>query len=168
MKKQIRQGVFETNSSSMHALVFKTKYKEDGDIKELGLPTVVDFSLNKYIETDELDTSENRIMFLYNMVMCYGEKPDVITFLSVLDELGIKYILPKDGTEHQYCPSCDEIAELILTSRTKLIQFICAYDVCYSTICDDCCSEEDVDKWFDEMLEKKNEEGAIYLRGEDR
>ena len=173
MKKQIRTGMFETNSSSMHALVFHTHY---GYIKEgstyyedlpsnVELPKKVYFEDKTYIEDDALKTIEGRLQIIFNYLTYYEYGKKLVNFLGILNDIGIAYELPNttDCWGCSDCPIHEHLLEEIVDNKGKLLAFIYAYDVWYDTFCDEDCDDEQIDRWDDEVAKRANEPGAVYM-----
>ena len=74
MKMQIRQGVFETNSSSIHAICIS----KDHDISKLELPFLVKFMRDEFgRENDKLSDTYKKASYLYESILgIYKNKAD--------------------------------------------------------------------------------------------
>ena len=177
MKKQIRCNTFETNSSSMHALVFKTHYGyvEEGSTYYEDLPTNVKlpkkivFEDLHYIDEEELQTIDGRLQTIFNYITYYEYGRKLVNFLGILNDIGIEYELP-NTTDCWGCsdgPIHEDLMEEIVNNKGKLIAFIYAYDVWYDTFCDEDCDSDEIDDWDNEVAEKANQPGAIYMFCDD-
>ena len=172
MKQQIRQGVFETNSSTQHALVIrcddKTRTIADGIPANVKVPEKIQLRTMSYGDIDNLPltTVENRILYLYN-VMCSNnaEKEDLINFLSRIGRLGINYEIAETEDYVYYDFPCDMIED-IMKSEETFVAFIFARDVFYDTYADDCGSWEEQCEWEDtiEKFIKESKNDVIELR----
>ena len=172
MKKQIRLNVFETNSSTQHALVIRCKNKHrtiaDGIPEGVKLPDKIQLYTMSYGEIDNLPltTVENRILYLYN-VMCSNNayKEDLINFLSRIGRLGINYELSEIKDYVYYDLPCDIIENIMKDERT-FVAFIFATDIFYDTYADDCGSWEQQCEWEDtiDKFVKESKNDVIELR----
>lgn len=123
IRKQIRTGTFETNSSSMHSLVILDKKSK---LSPSNLPVSSDGILK--IETGEfgwgyemLETQLEKTEYLFTLLCCYEgiesqeDLEDNMTYIEWVEKLekyaGIKKVLITnfDGyVDHQSCCSPDE------------------------------------------------------------
>ena len=124
VKKQIRSGTFETNSSSMHSLVIENKKSKKLSLSDL--PVSSDGILK--ITTGEygwgysiLESQIEKLEYLFTLLCCYEgiesqeDLEDNMTYIEWIDELakyaGIKKVVVTnfDGyVDHQSCCSPDE------------------------------------------------------------
>jgi hypothetical protein len=173
MKKQIRLNVFETNSSTQHALVIRCKSKHmsiaDGIPEGVKLPEKVKLYAMTWGDIDniKLTTIENRILYLYNILLtCNVPKHELITFLSKLNELGINYELTPYDDDVYFGDFSDGILEEIIHKNENLMAFLFADDIFYDTYADDCGSWEQQCEWEDTISEfiKESKNDVIELR----
>ena len=172
MKRNIRQGTFETNSSTQHALVIRCDNKHrtiaDGIPDWVKLPEKIQLYTMPYCDIDNmpLTTVENRILYLYN-VMCSGnaEKQDLINFLSRIGRLGINYELV-ETEDYVYCDFSYGMVEDIMKHEETFVAFIFAKDIFYDTYADDCGSWEQQCEWEDtiDKFIKESKNDVIELR----
>lgn len=91
MKKQIRRGVFETNSSSTHAICIATE-----DV--LNIPKEISFKFGEYgWECETRKTMQDRANYLYTAIGYvandFDELKDYLTFIfNTLTKHGVEYI----------------------------------------------------------------------------
>lgn len=91
MKKQIRSGVFETNSSSVHAICIST-----GGV--LNIPEKINFYGGSYgWEYETLDTVNEKASYLYSCIASSVNSFDTLQqyirfIVETLKEVGVKYI----------------------------------------------------------------------------
>lgn len=77
MKKQIRQGVFETNSSSIHAIAIATDTKYP-------LPDIIEFRFGDFgWEFDKLTSRKERANYLYTC-LAYVDKDKLKEYLQFI------------------------------------------------------------------------------------
>ena len=173
MKRNIRQGTFETNSSTQHALVIRCKNKHmsmaDGIPEDVKLPEKVKLYAMTWGDIDniKLTTIENRILYLYNILLTWNApKHELITFLSKLNELGINYELTPYDDDVYFDDFSDDILEEIIHKNENLMAFLFADDIFYDTYADDCGSWEQQCKWEDTISEfiKESKNDVIELR----
>ena len=172
MKRQVRQGTFETNSSTQHALVIRCDNKHrtiaDGIPDGVKIPEKIKLYALDYVDIDnlKLTTVENRVLFLYNMMLSYrAEKSDLINFLSRLTKLGINYELHEFDGDVYYNMS-DDILDDIMNHEETFIAFIFAKDIFYDTYADDYGSWEQQCEWEDtiDKFIKESKNDVIELR----
>ena len=173
MKRQIRLNVFETNSSTQHALVIRCADKnrsiKDGIPEGVKLPEKVQLYAMSWGDIDDikLTTIENRILYLYNILLTWDiPKYDLITFLSKLSQLGINYELSAYDDDVYYKGISHDILEEILHKNENLMAFLFADDVFYDTYADDCGSWEQQCAWEDTIsaFVKESKHDVIELR----
>lgn len=130
VKKQIRSGTFETNSSSMHSLVITDKKSK---LSPSDLPASSDRILK--ITTGEygwgyemLETQIEKLEYLFTLLCCYEgiesqeDLEDNITYIEWLEDLekyaGIKKVLITDFGGYVDHQSCCDPHEFLGTYRT--------------------------------------------------
>lgn len=147
----IRKNVFETNSSSTHAISFITDYKLDE------LPHYVSFHLGSFGWESRY---ANALDYLYTAIVNYydhDEAEEKINHLKqLLDEHNIKYkfypefdkIDPRDGEEY-YIDHASELGEFLeaMENDTNLLRFIASGEV-YTT--NDNCDHDDINDPYNE------------------
>ena len=172
MKRQIRLNVFETNSSTQHALVIRCADKnrsiKDGIPDGVKLPDKVHLYAMSYSDIDniKLTTIENRILYLYNVLLAWDvPKCELVTFLSKLNQLGINYELSAYDDDVYYDGFSDDIRDEILHKNENLMAFLFAEDVFYDTYADDCGSWEEQCAWEDTISKfvKESKHDVIEL-----
>ena len=100
MKRQIRQGVFETNSSSTHAICIS----KDHDTSKLKLPNSVSFDHGKFgWECRELKHTYEKASYLYEAILGTYYENGSEEKLDHLEE-----ILNKHGIECDFEPTSGE------------------------------------------------------------
>lgn len=172
MKRQIRLNIFETNSSTQHALVIRYSNNGmrivDGIPDNIELPDKIRLYSVSWEEFDnmKLTTIENRILYLYNILLG-GDVPkyELITFLSKLNQLGINYELYALN-DYVYNNFPTGILEDILHKNENLMAFLFADDVFYDSYADDCGSWEQQCAWENTVnsFVKESEHDVIVLR----
>lgn len=84
MKKQIRKGVFETNSSSTHSICIAKNV-------ELAIPQSLHFEFGEFgWERDMLYSVGEKASYLYTGLMANGRKDDFDKILSILKDKGVE------------------------------------------------------------------------------
>ena len=173
MKQQVRLNVFETNSSTQHALVIRCNDKnrsiKDGIPDGVKLPDKVCLYAMSWdnIDNMKLTTIENRILSLYNILLTWNmPKYDLITFLSKLNQLGINYELSAYDDDVYYDGFSNDIIEEIIHKNENLMAFLFADDIFYDTYADDCGSWEQQCAWEDTITSfvKESKHDVIELR----
>ena len=173
MKQQIRLNVFETNSSTQHALVIRCADKnrsiKDGIPEGVKLPEKVQlYAMSRgNIDDIKLTTIENRILYLYNLLLACGvPKYELVTFLSKLNQLGINYELSAYDYDVYYDSFSDDIRNEILHKNENLMAFLFAEDIFYDTYADDCGSWEQQCAWENTVsaFVKESKHDVIELR----
>lgn len=171
MKQQIRLNVFETNSSTQHALVIRCDDKhrtiKDGVPEGVKLPEKVRLYPVTWQELDKIkmNTIDGRLLFLYNMILAaWCDKSDLVCFLSRLQQLGINYEL-SEFNENVYHTVSEDIVEKIMHDKEIFTAFVFANDVFYDTYADDCGSWEQQEKWLDtiDTFVKESKQEVIHL-----
>lgn len=115
----IRNGMFETNSSSVHSICISKKPVDDVRGRKLN------FYLGEYHwEHESVDTKD----YLYTAIMCQGEREELLDKLKfILDKHGVNYTFEpakiktwtsESGRVHSYCENggidhSDETIEFI-------------------------------------------------------
>lgn len=147
----IRKNVFETNSSSTHAISFITEF-------DLGkLPHYVSFHLDSFGWESRY---VNRLDYLYTAIVVYydhDEAEEKINHLKqLMDEHDIEYkfypefdkINPRDG-EGYYIDHASDLGEFLeaMENDTNLLRFLASGEV-YTT--NDNCDHDDVDDPYNE------------------
>lgn len=173
MKKQIRAGVFETNSSTQHALVIKSQYRErkleEGVPEGYQLPENV---LLKVMSDNELDdmpltTFENRLLYLYNAMYSWEVYKDtLVRFIAYLNKLGINYELCDDDMGTPPEPMAGDIVRDIMDKAhtERFMAFLFADDIFYDSFADDEVYDiSEYDEWDDKIAAFINGEEVIYL-----
>ena len=176
MKRQIRNGVFETNSSTQHALVIKSQYRNrqiaDGIPEGVTLPEKVQlYSMySKYAQRKNtgLTKIENRINYLFNAMMDWQvDKSYLIRFLSYLSKLGINYELcdlDPDASYYNMLPE-DFVEEIMSPNHEdNFLAFIFADDIFYDSYADDCGSWEQQCEWEDTVSKFATGDDTISFR----
>ena len=173
MKQQIRLNVFETNSSTQHALVIRCADKnrsiKDGIPEGVKLPEKVQlYAMSRgNIDDIKLTTIENRILYLYNLLLACGvPKYELVTFLSKLNQLGINYELSAYDYDVYYDSFSDDIRNEIIHKNENLMAFLFAEDIFYDTYADDCGSWEQQCAWENTVsaFVKESKHDVIELR----
>ena len=84
MKKQIRQGVFETNSSSTHSICIAKD-------AELSIPKSVNFKFGEFgWECDTLQSIQKKADYLYTGLIANDRQEDVDKIVQFLENKGIE------------------------------------------------------------------------------
>ena len=91
MKRQIRQGVFETNSSSTHSICIATDTEYD-------IPTNIDFGFGDFgWEVDKLNSRRERANYLYTCLAYVEDTEEIKKYLKFIADT-----LHKHGVEEVY------------------------------------------------------------------
>jgi hypothetical protein len=100
MKKQIRQGVFETNSSSTHSICIA----KDAD---LIIPQSLHFKFGEFAwQHNTLRSTEQKASYIYTGLIDTNRQKDVNKIISILNQKGIKVTAEKPIYEvHRYTES---------------------------------------------------------------
>jgi hypothetical protein len=102
--KQIRQNVFETNSSSTHSICIANDTK-------LIIPKTLEFRFGEFgWESDTLNSIEDKASYLYTGLMDNNRKEDIDKIIKILEDLEINIIVEKPIYEtNQYTNSDGKI-----------------------------------------------------------
>jgi len=122
MKRQIRKGVFETNSSSTHAICIT---KND----------ILDNKSNKvYFELGEfgwefatLDTILEKASYLYTSIIIRDSITELDTLKKLLNDNSIEYELEDTSHDNYYIDhqsQTDNFVEDVLSDASKLLRFL--------------------------------------------
>lgn len=158
MKRQIRLNVFETNSSTQHALVIKSKYRnrtlEDGIPDGITFPEKLKlYQLNwATMDSLKLNTLENRILWLYNVALAdsWDNIENLIHFFVCLQKLGVNYeLFDISDNVNFYTLIPTKFIKEILGNDEHFIAFLFLDDILYDTYADDCGSWEEQCEWED-------------------
>lgn len=136
MLKQIRQSVFETNSSSVHSLVYRSpKYSDFHDYLyehgELGQITIGEFGYYSDSEENEYAIPEERINWLVGTLLNNNDvecRWYLLKLMENLRKLGAEIKLTESFSKEElsyYYPWFDkELIEDIFSSESKFLTFI--------------------------------------------
>lgn len=134
MKRQIRRNVFETNSSSTHAICISNKSVAKEDI-----PTFVKFNHGKFgWEFEENDSISDRAAYLYQAIceVCYYDDKTKSEYMdslrSALSKYGVtcefdSYDKDDDSWEVGYIDHGSETREFVdsvMNSDERLIRYL--------------------------------------------
>ena len=147
---QIRKGMFETNSSSTHAIILTNKKVEPG--------LAVDFAIGEFgWEFKKYATTEEKASYLYTMA-CECEGHDVYQhFYKILTKYGVKCTCSKPavfgewGLEHGYVDhawddDAKTFVQRMLTHEKALIKFLFS-DESFVVTGNDNCDEAQYAWW---------------------
>jgi hypothetical protein len=122
MKKQIRKGVFETNSSSTHSICIAK------DV-ELDIPKTLQFKFGEFgWEEDTLSSTFEKASYLFTGLMGNNRNSDFDNIVETLKEKGIEvsYETAIDGcdgyVDHSY--ELTDFLNAICSSEKKLFDFL--------------------------------------------
>ena len=123
--KQVRNGVFETNSSSVHSICIQKD-------KNITLPNSIYFHTGEYgWEFDCVDTAS----YLYTLILNSGDKEEKLnTLKNILDKHSISYTFeePKTGyVDHGY--EAREFVDAVLNDEDLLLRCLFGTDSCVYT-----------------------------------
>lgn len=93
MKRQVRRGIFETNSSSTHAIcIAKGEYRHNSF-------SHIDFEIGKFgWENDEYDSLYNKASYLITAILSFDKdeaNENLQKLKDILDSNNIEYTLPE-------------------------------------------------------------------------
>lgn len=130
MSTKIRQGVFETNSSSTHSICIAKDAK-------LSIPKSLHFDFGEFgWEYDTLDSVEQKASYLYTGLYHNRREADAKKIVEMLTEKGIKIFVEEPtyrgdiGSQYfdsGYVDHGDELNEFlddICTDENKLLRFL--------------------------------------------
>lgn len=181
MKTQIRQGVFETNSSSTHAISVAEFFPEDWNIS-YKVPEKIHFALDQEFgwEIETYDDTESKAAYLWllicDMYNSYNDLDDLKSIAkhieTVLINAGVKEVTfdmgsykeswRNDGSlyleypgyiDHSY--DAYEFAKVLIANDDMLLSYLLDSDSCVATGNDNC---------DEEVFENKNAKW-IYRKG---
>lgn len=161
---QIRKGMFETNSSSTHAIILASENVKIDDLS-------VDFAIGEFgWEFEKYTTTDQKASYLYTMA-CYCEGRDVYQdFYKILTKYHIKCTcsrpaeFDKWGLNGYVDHGCDDDAKLfvqrMLTHEKALIRFLFNEGSFVVTGNDNCDDEES--EWFDQQQDVSYKHETFY------
>ncbi len=171
MKRQIRKGVFETNSSSTHAICITRK-----DVGTSNLPNHITFTHGEFGgEFDVHEDTWNKASYLYQAIcdLCYGDdnqkKKMLNTLETLLKEYGIECEFEPDKDEEygdgyiDHGSETEEFVNAVLADCDKLIKFLFG-DSFIVTGNDN--SDEYSDYMYTQIGEEKTEWGSFPRYGD--
>ena len=95
MKRQIRQNVFETNSSSTHSICISKN-------AELTIPKTLHFAFGEFgWECDTLDCIAEKASYLYTGLIANNRHNDMEEIVTTLESKGIEIIVEKPIYENR-------------------------------------------------------------------
>ena len=182
MKTQVRQGVFETNSSSTHAISVASFYPEDWNIS-YKVPEKVHFALDKEFgwEFETYEDTYSKAAYLW-LIICdmYSDIKDIDKLKAakahieeVLTNAGVKEVTfdmgsykeswRNDGSlylkysgyiDHSY--EAFEFAKILLEKDDMLLSYLLDSDSCVATGNDNCDEEVFESKYAKWVYRKGN------------
>lgn len=126
MTKNIRQGVFETNSSSTHSICISKDTKPE-------LPESLDFRFGEYgWEVDTLSSIEEKASYLYTGLMSNERKEDIEKIKNLLSAKGVSCKFQEPDTKGGYFSSGyvdhgDELGEFldeVVSNEDSLLSYL--------------------------------------------
>ena len=129
MKKKVRQGVWETNSSSTHSICIAKDVQPE-------LPKSIHFEFGEFgWEIDTLDSIANKASYLYTGLYGNERKEDVAKMIQILQGKGIEVTkedaLFAEGEKYArnsgYVDHCDELGaflDAVMADEKALINFL--------------------------------------------
>lgn len=124
--RQVRNGVFETNSSSVHSICIQKD-------KNITLPNNIYFGIGEYgWEFDCVDTAS----YLYTLILNSEDKEEKLnTLKSVLDKYNISYTFEEPQytgyVDHSY--EAVDFVEAVLNDEDLLLRCLFGTDSCVYT-----------------------------------
>lgn len=142
--RQIRSGVFETNSSSVHSICIQKD-------KNITLPNSVYFGTGEYgWEFDCVDTAS----YLYTLILNSEDKEEKLnTLKSVLDKYNISYTFeePKWGyVDHSY--EAVDFVDAVLNDEDLLLRCLFGTSSCVYTGNDNSAEQDNMCYCADETI----------------
>lgn len=142
--RQIRRGVFETNSSSVHSICIQKD-------KNITLPNSVYFGIGEYgWEFDCVDTAS----YLYTLILNSEDKEEKLnTLKSVLDKYNISYTFekPKWGyVDHSY--EAVDFVDAVLNDEDLLLRCLFGTSSCVYTGNDNSAEQDNMCYCADETI----------------
>lgn len=125
MKRQIRTGVFETNSSSVHALCIAKK-----PVSQKDYPDHIDFCFGEFgWNMNDYDNMQDRADYLYTAIQMFDDCNTMIRHLSeVLGARGISFTFApyhsKEGGRIDHCECVEGFVRSLMEDDDKLIRFL--------------------------------------------
>lgn len=183
MKTQIRQGVFETNSSSTHAISVASFYPEDWNVS-YKVPEKVHFALDQEFgwEIETYDDLDSKATYLW-LIICdmYYDIKDLDNLKAarahieeVLTNAGVKEVTfdmgsykescwKNDGSMYldypgyiDHCHDAHEFAKYLLENDEMLLAYLLDSDSCVATGNDNCDEEVFESKYAKWVYRKGN------------
>lgn len=129
----IRKSTWETNSSSVHAIVIKK------NSPSLCYPEEIVFKCDDFgWEFDTFCDPNSKASYLYTMLHCLSDvniQDDVDFIKDTLEEVGIKASFVEEGSDCCYIDHPEDLQSLyesIFTKRNK--DLLLSYLLCYSSV----------------------------------
>ena len=121
MKRQIRKGTFETNSSSLHALCIS-----ENSYYPTNLPDVIYFGRGEYAwDFGILESTEEKASYLYEAILRYDCREEMLKRLeTILSDYRIQCLFDDSGAGHIKCCSVRFVKELLCEQPGKLIIYL--------------------------------------------
>ena len=151
---QIRNGVFETNSSSTHSIVLADKNVEPG--------LFVDFAMGEFgWGFDKLATTDEKASYLYTAACClynrdvYQDLYEVLVKYGVECTCSVPCVKSKDGWIDNgwvnHVDGTEEFVERVMNHEHALIRYLFSDQSFVVTGNDNC--DEDQYKWMEEQID---------------
>lgn len=138
--RQIRRGVFESNSSSTHSICIQ---------KKPAMGNKIHFTFGEY--GWEKRTVYDTASYLYTLIMNYNDADEKLARLKdILDAHGIKYTFEeKSGgffengyVDHDY--EARDFVEAVLSNENLLFRYLFGFDSCIYTGNDNSSDDDDM------------------------
>jgi hypothetical protein len=121
MIEQIRQGVFETNSSSTHSICI-------AKVTDLKLPESLYFSLGEFgWEESRLDTDYEKASYLYTAFKYTSNEAQFEKVVALLEEAGVKVEIEETEPQWYYIDHTEYLGpfmQYMSTDKDKLLSFL--------------------------------------------
>lgn len=119
--RQIRNNVFETNSSSTHSIcVAKTS--------DLEIPEKITFSFGEFgWEYGKLSNIDEKASYLYTGLIANGRDDDMEKIVNILSNAGIEVICEDPSHDNGYIDHCGELYSFLngmVNHQQQLYQFL--------------------------------------------
>lgn len=132
MTKQIRQGVFETNSSSTHSICIAKD-------AELTIPKSIHFDFGEFgWECDTLGSVGKKASYLYTGLIANNRKEDAEKIISILKDKGIEATAEEPIYKTNiYTNSEGKLVEYTTCENSGYVDHSCEMESFLNAVCED-------------------------------
>lgn len=161
---QIRNGVFETNSSSTHSIVLADKNVEPG--------LFVDFAMGEFgWSFRKLTTTDEKASYLYTAACCLYNRDVYQDLYEILVKYGVECTCSKPAVKDKkygwidngyvdHVEGTEQFVERMMNREHALIRYLFSDQSFVVTGNDNC--DEDQDEWMEKQLDVNYDHETFY------